>query len=66
MLADGDVSKEKIYNAVVKAGISIEALRRAKGSLKICAIVTEGGSVWRQPRYREQTKPTLDLTDSDG
>lgn len=55
MLNNGDVATKDIMEAASKAGIPTEALRRAKGSLGIRAVVTENGSVWQLPQHRKQT-----------
>jgi hypothetical protein len=59
MLGDGDGAAKEIIEAASKAGIPIEALRRAKGSLGIKAIVTENGSVWQLPQ-RNQPKESAE------
>ena len=50
MLLNGDISAPKIYEAASKAKIPTEALRRAKGSLKIKSI----GGVWQLPNHIRQ------------
>jgi hypothetical protein len=51
MLANGAVKVQIIEQAANKAGIPHEALRRAKGSLKISSAPAQGGSVWRLPPH---------------
>jgi hypothetical protein len=48
-LAGGEAGVRIIERAANKAGIPREALRRAKGSLKISSAPSKGGSVWRLP-----------------
>jgi hypothetical protein len=54
-LAGGEVSVQTIEREATKAGIPREALRRAKGSLKISSAPSKGGSVWRLPA--RESKP---------
>ena len=49
LLSDGDTPVKEITNAAREAKIPSEALRRAKGSLGIKAVVTENGNTWRLP-----------------
>ncbi len=56
MLANGEVSVSKIEQAANKAGIPHEALRRAKGSLRISSTPGTGGSVWRLPTQKKQAQ----------
>ncbi len=58
MLAEGDIRTALILEAAGKAGIPIEALRRAKGSLRIRAVTTENGSVWRMPIHNTHIDST--------
>jgi hypothetical protein len=58
LLNDGEVVATEVRKAANKEGISIEALRRAKGSLGIRAVVTENGNVWKLPQHK--TAPKLD------
>ena len=53
-LGGGDVATKVILEAAGKANIPTEALRRAKGSLGIKAVVTENGSVWQLPQRNKQ------------
>jgi len=48
-LANGEMTSVEVQKAAVREGISIEALRRAKGSLKIHTAATESGNVWKLP-----------------
>jgi hypothetical protein len=50
ILAGGDVSAVEIHEKALKVGLPREALHSAKGSLKIVAVATENGSVWRLPK----------------
>ncbi len=54
LLANGEISLKAIHQAANKAGIPHEALRRAKGSLKISSTYTGNGSVWRLPSHKTQ------------
>lgn len=56
MLNKGDVAAKDIMEAASKAGIPNDALRRAKGSLGIRAVVTENGSIWRLSRQNKQAE----------
>ncbi len=60
MLADGEISVSKIEQAAAKAGIPHEALRRAKGSLKVSSAPSKGGSVWRLPAHNKK-KETAEI-----
>jgi len=62
ILANGEIDVKDIQAAATKAGISTEALRRAKGSLSIRSFVTEDGSVWRLPQRNKQAETTTDST----
>jgi hypothetical protein len=52
ILVDGEKLVADIQSAAAIKHIPIEALRRAKGSLGIRAVVTENGSVWKLPQNR--------------
>jgi hypothetical protein len=47
ILADSEMASAVVHKEAVTAGISIEALHKAKSSLGIKAAVTATGSVWR-------------------
>ncbi|GHV43597.1 hypothetical protein FACS189490_13780 [Clostridia bacterium] len=56
ILANGDVKAVEMHEKAAKAGLPKEALHRAKGSLKIVAVATENGSVWRLPKMGKEPK----------
>ena len=60
LLSSGEVSAEIIFESASKAKIPTQALRRAKGSLGIKSIPSEGGSVWRLPLHNKQPESDTD------
>jgi sulfur relay (sulfurtransferase) complex TusBCD TusD component (DsrE family) len=66
LLARGEVNVKIIQQAANDAGISREALRRAKGSLKATHAYTEHGAVWRLPAHKKNTEPTEDSANGGG
>lgn len=58
LLSNGDVKVDIIEQAASKAGVPREALRRAKGSLRIISALGKDGSVWRLPAHKSKLEAT--------